>query len=109
MNPAVRWRGGALLSNRSVSNVFHELDLPPGKVRVKTGGGNAGHNDLNPSPNSTGACGSASAIPATKRWYNYVLRIAKAEIPGSGFVQRDCGPYRTLAKGGDEAFQCKII
>jgi peptidyl-tRNA hydrolase, PTH1 family len=28
--------------------VFHdELDLPPGKVRVKTGGGNAGHNGLN--------------------------------------------------------------
>ena len=27
--------------------VFHdELDLPPGKVRVKTGGGNAGHNGL---------------------------------------------------------------
>ncbi len=28
--------------------VFHdELDLPPGKVRVKRGGGNAGHNGLN--------------------------------------------------------------
>ena len=28
--------------------VFHdELDLPPGRVRVKTGGGNAGHNGLN--------------------------------------------------------------
>jgi PTH1 family peptidyl-tRNA hydrolase len=27
--------------------VFHdELDLPPGRVRVKTGGGNAGHNGL---------------------------------------------------------------
>ena len=27
--------------------VFHdEIDLPPGKVRVKTGGGNAGHNGL---------------------------------------------------------------
>ena len=27
--------------------VFHdELDLPPGQVRVKTGGGNAGHNGL---------------------------------------------------------------
>ncbi len=27
--------------------VFHdELDLPPGKLRVKTGGGNAGHNGL---------------------------------------------------------------
>jgi PTH1 family peptidyl-tRNA hydrolase len=33
----------------SVSDVvvFHdELELPPGKVRVKTGGGNAGHNGL---------------------------------------------------------------
>lgn len=28
-------------------HVFHdELDLPPGKCRVKTGGGNAGHNGL---------------------------------------------------------------
>src|ERR671921_2263660 len=28
-------------------NVFHdELDLPPGKLRVKLGGGNAGHNGL---------------------------------------------------------------
>ncbi|HSF93493.1 MAG TPA: aminoacyl-tRNA hydrolase, partial [Thermohalobaculum sp.] len=27
--------------------VFHdELDLPPGKIRVKTGGGHAGHNGL---------------------------------------------------------------
>jgi PTH1 family peptidyl-tRNA hydrolase len=27
--------------------VFHdELDLPPGKLRIKTGGGNAGHNGL---------------------------------------------------------------
>jgi PTH1 family peptidyl-tRNA hydrolase len=27
--------------------VFHdELDLPPGKLRMKTGGGNAGHNGL---------------------------------------------------------------
>ena len=27
--------------------VFHdEVDLPPGKVRVKKGGGNAGHNGL---------------------------------------------------------------
>ena len=27
--------------------VFHdELELPPGKIRVKTGGGNAGHNGL---------------------------------------------------------------
>jgi peptidyl-tRNA hydrolase, PTH1 family len=27
--------------------VFHdEIELPPGKVRVKTGGGNAGHNGL---------------------------------------------------------------
>ncbi len=34
------------LSPADVS-VFHdELELPPGKVRVKTGGGNAGHNGL---------------------------------------------------------------
>ena len=41
-------RGCALSQDRAEDIVvFHdELDLPPGKVRVKTGGGNAGHNGL---------------------------------------------------------------
>lgn len=36
--------------------VFHdELDLPPGKLRIKTGGGNAGHNGLR---SITAQCGN---------------------------------------------------
>ena len=50
-----------------------ELELPPGKVRVKTGGGIAGHNGLARSPRisatTTAGCGSASAIPASRRWF----------------------------------------
>jgi PTH1 family peptidyl-tRNA hydrolase len=35
---------------------FHdELDLPPGKLRIKTGGGNAGHNGLR---SMTACCGN---------------------------------------------------
>jgi PTH1 family peptidyl-tRNA hydrolase len=46
--------------------VFHdELDLPPGKLRVKRGGGNAGHNGLR---SITALCGSASGTRATRRW-----------------------------------------
>ena len=31
---------------RDVVVLYDEIDLPPGKLRVKTGGGNAGHNGL---------------------------------------------------------------
>ena len=43
-----RRRGGAFLQARAGDiTVFHdEIDLPPGKVRVKIGGGIAGHNGL---------------------------------------------------------------
>ena len=51
LHERVRPRGGgsrAFLQARPADIVvFHdEIDLPPGKVRVKTGGGNAGHNGL---------------------------------------------------------------
>jgi peptidyl-tRNA hydrolase, PTH1 family len=51
--------------------VFHdELDLAPMKVKVKLGGGTAGHNglrsiDAHLGPDFRG-CGSGSAIPATR-------------------------------------------
>src|SRR5665213_2547854 len=50
MNESGRAVGeGVTLSKLSAADVvvFHdELGLPPGKIRVKTGGGNAGHNGL---------------------------------------------------------------
>ena len=57
----------------ATSLVIHdEVDLPPGKTRMKAGGGAAGHNglrsiDARASATATGACASASAIPASRR------------------------------------------
>jgi len=49
--------------------VHDELDLLPGTMKIKLGGGNAGHNGLKTSPKSSahrtfGACASASGIRA---------------------------------------------
>ena len=96
--------------------VFHdELDLPVGKVRVKTGGGNAGHNGLN---SLTGHLGNeyrrvriGIGHPGDKALvHNYVLSdFAKAEIP---WVEALCNGIAAhaglLVKGEDEAFQCKM-
>jgi peptidyl-tRNA hydrolase, PTH1 family len=96
--------------------VFHdELDLPLGKVRVKTGGGNAGHNGLR---SLTGHLGNeyrrvriGIGHPGDKALvHNYVLSdFAKAEIP---WVAALCNAIALhaglLAKRDDEAFQCRI-
>ena len=52
--------------------IHDEVDLPPGKTRMKVGGGAAGHNGLRStrrrrSATATGASASASAIPASRR------------------------------------------
>ena len=96
--------------------VFHdELDLPPGKVRVKTGGGNAGHNGLRSLTECLGNDYRRVRIgighPGDKTLvHNYVLSdFTKVEIP---WVEALCNAIAAhaglLAKGDDEAFQCKI-
>ena len=96
--------------------VFHdELDLPPGKVRVKTGGGNAGHNGLRSLTEYLGNEYRRVRIgighPGDKALvHNYVLSdFAKAEIP---WVEALCNAIAAhaglLAKGEDEAFQSRI-
>src|SRR5438270_6767144 len=66
-----------------------ELELPPGKVRVKTGGGIAGHNGLRSISshigNTTAGCGSGSGIPASRNWCTATCcRISPRAIgPGS--------------------------
>jgi peptidyl-tRNA hydrolase, PTH1 family len=96
--------------------VFHdELDLPAGKVRVKTGGGNAGHNGLKSVTEHLGNEYRRVRIgighPGDKALvHNYVLNdFAKAEIP---WVEALCAGIAAhaglLVKGEDEAFQCKI-
>jgi PTH1 family peptidyl-tRNA hydrolase len=96
--------------------VFHdELDLPPGKLRVKRGGGNAGHNGLR---SITAACGNeywrvriGIGHPGHKDLvHGYVLRdFAKAEQHWVADLCRACAdaaPF--LARGEEASFQNKV-
>lgn len=96
--------------------VFHdELDLAPGKVRVKTGGGNAGHNGLR---SITALCGNdyrrvrlGIGHPGHKDLvHGYVLNdFAKAEQPWVEDVARACADNAALlAEGDDAGFQNKV-
>ncbi|MBX9757432.1 MAG: aminoacyl-tRNA hydrolase [Beijerinckiaceae bacterium] len=96
--------------------VFHdELDLPPGKLRVKTGGGNAGHNGLR---SITAHMGNeyrrvrlGIGHPGDKNLvHSYVLNdFGKSE---DSWVQAMCdGVARNagmLAKGDDAGFQNRL-
>lgn len=95
---------------------FHdELDLLPGKVRVKTGGGNAGHNGLKSLTAHLGNDYRRVRIgighPGDKALvHNYVLGdFAKADAP---WVEALCEAIAAhaglLVKGEDEAFQRKV-
>ena len=96
--------------------VLHdELDLAPGKLRIKLGGGNAGHNGLR---SITAHMGNdyrrvrlGIGHPGDKALvHNYVLSdFAKAERP---WVEVLCGAVAQnialLAKGDDSLFQNKV-
>ena len=96
--------------------VFHdELDLPPGKLRVKTGGGNAGHNGLR---SITAHMGNeyrrvrlGIGHPGDKNLvHSYVLNdFARSE---DAWVKALCdGVARNaglLAKGDDASFQNRL-
>src|ERR1700728_3306706 len=95
--------------------VFHdEIELPPGKVRVKTGGGNAGHNGLRSITAHVGNDYRRVRIgighPGDKALvYNYVLSdFGKAE---AGWVEAVCRAIADaaplLAAGQDASFQNK--
>ena len=96
--------------------VFHdELDLAPAKLRVKLGGGNAGHNGLR---SITAQCGNdyrrvriGIGHPGDKDLVHpYVLSdFAKAEEPWVEDVCRACAEAAPLLAQGDGArFQNKI-
>jgi PTH1 family peptidyl-tRNA hydrolase len=96
--------------------VFHdELDLPLGKVRVKAGGGNAGHKGLNSLTAHLGNDYRRVRIgighPGDKALvHHYVLSdFAKDELP---WVNALCNAISAhaglLAKGADEEFQRTI-
>jgi len=97
-------------------SVFHdELDLPPGKVRVKVGGGVAGHNGLRSISAHVGNDYRRVRIgighPGVKELvYPYVLSdFAKSERP---WVEALCEVIAEnaglLAKGEDATFQNKV-
>jgi peptidyl-tRNA hydrolase, PTH1 family len=96
--------------------VFHdEIDLPPAKVRVKTGGGIAGHNGLRSISSHVGNDYRRVRIgvghPGVKELvHNHVLSdFAKAERP---WVEALCDIIADnaglLAKGDDASFQNKV-
>jgi len=96
--------------------VFHdELDLPPAKLRVKTGGGNAGHNGLRSISAHIGndyrRVRFGIGHPGDKDLVHaYVLQdFAKDERP---WVEAVCDAVADnaalLAKGEDASFQNKV-
>jgi PTH1 family peptidyl-tRNA hydrolase len=96
--------------------VFHdELDLAPGKCRMKTGGGNAGHNGLR---SITSAIGNdykrvrlGIGHPGDRaQVLSYVLGdFAKSERPWLEALCRIVADEASLiAKGQDAAFQNKV-
>lgn len=96
--------------------VFHdELDLAPGKVRLKTGGGAAGHNGLKSMSSHLGNDYVRVRIgighPGRKEQVvHYVLQnFAKADHawlePLLGAIAREAP---SLAKGGNDKFQSRI-
>ena len=96
--------------------VFHdELDLPPAKLRVKTGGGNAGHNGLR---SITALCGNeyrrvrlGIGHPGDKALVHpYVLSdFARSEEPWVEDLCRACAEHAGLLAAGEDAnFQNRV-
>jgi peptidyl-tRNA hydrolase, PTH1 family len=96
--------------------VFHdEIDLPPAKVRVKTGGGIAGHNGLRSISSHVGNDYRRVRIgvghPGAKELvYPYVLGdFTKAERPWvEGLCDIIADNAATIISGQDSAFQNKV-
>jgi PTH1 family peptidyl-tRNA hydrolase len=98
-----------------IAVVHDEIDLAPGKVRLKTGGGNAGHNGLRSISSHVGNDYRRVRIgvghPGDKDLvHGYVLNdFAKSERP---WVEALCGVIADnaalLAKGEDASFQNKV-
>ena len=95
--------------------VHDEVDLPPGKVRVKAGGGNAGHNGLRSITAHVGNDYRRVRIgvghPGVKELvHGYVLGdFAKAERPWvEALVEAIADNAGLLARGDDATFQNKV-
>jgi len=103
------------LDPADIAVVHDELDLAPGKVRVKVGGSDAGHNGLRSISSHIGNGYRRVRIgighPGVKELvYPYVLSdFAKSERP---WVEALCGIVadnaELLARGEDASFQNKV-
>jgi PTH1 family peptidyl-tRNA hydrolase len=119
MNESGRSVGEAMrfykLGLESIVVIHDELDLAPGKVRVKVGGGSAGHNGLRSITAHVGNDYKRVRLgighPGDKALvYHYVLGdFAKSETP---WVAAVCDAVaraaEPLAKGQDASFQNKV-
>ena len=91
-----------------------ELELPPGKVRVKTGGGIAGHNGLRSITAHIGNDYRRVRIgighPGKDQVLNYVLNdFAKSERPWvEALTDIIADNAELLARGQDSTFQNKV-
>jgi PTH1 family peptidyl-tRNA hydrolase len=96
--------------------VFHdEIELPPGKVRVKVGGGNAGHNGLRSITEHIGNDYRRVRIgvghPGAKELvHNYVLGdFAKSERPWvEALIDILADNADLIVRGEDSSFQNKV-
>ena len=96
--------------------VFHdEIELPPGKVRVKVGGGNAGHNGLRSITEHIGNDYRRVRIgvghPGAKELvYNYVLGdFAKSERPWvEALIDILADNADLIVRGEDSSFANKV-
>ena len=103
------------LALADIAVLHDELDLPPGKVRVKAGGGIAGHNGLRSITAHVGNDYRRVRVgighPGDKsRVYGYVLSdFAKDERPWvEALTQVIADNAGLLAKGADATFQNKV-
>ncbi len=119
MNDSGRSVGDAMRFHKlelpALAVVHDELDLAPAKLRVKIGGGNAGHNGLRSITQHVGNDYKRVRIgighPGDKALvYNYVLRdFAKDEAPWtSAMIAAIAVNVALLAEGKDSAFQNKV-
>ena len=103
------------LAAADITVLHDELDLAPGKLRVKTGGGNAGHNGLRSISAHLGNDYRRVRLgighPGDKALvYDYVLSdFARAEMP---WVEALCEAIAKeivlLAEGEEASFQNKV-
>ena len=119
MNDSGRAVGAALryykVKARNVTAIYDELDLVPGKVRVKRGGGAGGHNGIRSLDSHIGKDYRRIRIGIghpgdKKRVHRYVLSdIAKVDLPLMlEVVDAVCEALPILVDGDDAGFMTKV-